>query len=149
MTPTQVWASDYITNSATGDATNTLNNADNASNCINGGPTTFTSKGAVNHIACGIYGPWMVFNPQFSALAAWSSIGMGNYNALQWTIRKRYSFGLQFDINYTWSKSIDLGSAPESRRLLQRVHPKHVEPEPDASRFDLRHHPTGELAGRL
>ncbi len=114
MTPTQVWASDYITNSATGDATNTLNNADNASNCINGGPTTFTSKGAVNHIACGKYGPWMLFNPQFSALGAWSSIGMGNYNALQVTIRKRYSFGLQFDINYTWSKSIDLGSTAES-----------------------------------
>jgi hypothetical protein len=114
MTPTQIWASDYITNSATGDATNTLNNADNASNCINGGPTTFTSKGAVNHIACGKYGPWMLFNPQFSALGAWSSIGMGNYNALQVTIRKRYSFGLQFDINYTWSKSIDLGSTAES-----------------------------------
>ena len=114
MTPTQVWASDYITNSATGDATNTLNNADNASNCINGGPTTFTSKGAVSHIACGKYGPWMVFNPQFSALSAWSSIGMGNYNALQVTIRKRMSFGLQYDINYTWSKSIDLGSSQEN-----------------------------------
>ena len=114
MTPTQVWASDYINNSATGDATNTLNNADNASNCINGGPTTFTSKGAVNHIACGIYGPWMVFNPQFSALAALSSIGMGSYNAMQLTVRKRLSFGLQFDVNYTWSKSIDLGSAQEA-----------------------------------
>ena len=32
LTPTQVWASDYINNSATGDATNTLNNADNAAN---------------------------------------------------------------------------------------------------------------------
>ncbi len=73
LTPTQVWANDYVSNSATGDATNTLNNADNAANCVNGGPTTFTSKGAVNHIACGKYGPWMVFNPQFSALSAWSS----------------------------------------------------------------------------
>jgi hypothetical protein len=113
MTPTQIWANDYINNSATGDATNTLNNADNAANCINGGPTTLTSKGAVNHIACGIYGPWMVFNPQFSALSAWSSIGNGNYNGLQVTMRKRFSNGLQFDVNYTWSKSIDLGSAQE------------------------------------
>ena len=114
MTPTQVWASDYITNSATGDATNTLNNADNASNCINGGPTTLNGNGSVKHVACGIYGPWMVFNPQFSALSAWSSIGLGDYHALQWTIRKRLSNGLQFDLNYTFSKSIDLGSSQEN-----------------------------------
>jgi hypothetical protein len=74
LTPTQVWASDYINNSATGDATNTLNNADNGANCINGGPTTFKSSGAVNHIACSVLGPFAVFNPQFSALSADSSI---------------------------------------------------------------------------
>ncbi len=45
LTPTQVWANDYINNSATGDATNTLNNADNAANCVNGGPTTFNVEG--------------------------------------------------------------------------------------------------------
>jgi hypothetical protein len=113
LTPTQVWANDYINNSATGDATNTLNNADNAANCVNGGPTTFKASGAVNHMACGVLGPWMVFNPQFSALSAWSSIGLGNYNGMQWSIRKRFSNGLQFDLNYTWSKSIDLGSSQE------------------------------------
>ncbi|MGA7237422.1 MAG: carboxypeptidase-like regulatory domain-containing protein [Bryobacteraceae bacterium] len=113
LTPTQVWANDYYNNSATGDATNTLNNADNAANCVNGGPTTFT-KGVVNHIACGKYGPWMVFSPQFSALSAWSSLGKGDYHALQVTLRKRLSFGLQLDLNYTWSKSIDLGSAQEA-----------------------------------
>ena len=113
MTPTQVWASDYVNNSNAGDATNTLNNADNAANCVNGGPTTFTKSGAVNHIACGVYGPWMVFNPQFSALSAWSSIGIGDYHGLQVSLRKRLSFGLQFDLNYTFSKSIDLGSAQE------------------------------------
>ncbi len=114
LTPTQVWANDYINNSATGDATNTLNNADNAANCVNGGPTTFSSSGAVKHIACGKYGPWMVFNPQFSALSAWSSLGKGDYHGLQVTIRKRFSYGLQFDLNYTWSKSIDLGSSQEA-----------------------------------
>jgi hypothetical protein len=113
LTPTQVWASDYISNSAIGDATNTLNNADNAANCVNGGPTTFKSSGAVSKIACGKYGPWMVFNPQFSALSAWSSLGKGDYHALQVTVRKRFSYGLQFDLNYTWSKSIDLGSEQE------------------------------------
>jgi hypothetical protein len=112
LTPTQVWANDYINNSATGDATNTLNNADNASNC-NVGSTILNSKGHVSQIACGVQGPWMVFNPQFSALSAASSIGSGAYHAMQWTVRKRYSYGLQFDLNYTWSKSVDLGSAQE------------------------------------
>lgn len=32
---------------------------------------------------------------------------------MQWTIRKRFGSGLLFDLNYTWSKSIDLGSAAE------------------------------------
>jgi hypothetical protein len=63
-------------------------------------------------MACGIYGPFMMFNPQFSALSANSSIGKGNYHAMQWTIRKR-GRDFIFDLNYTWSKSIDLGSAPE------------------------------------
>jgi hypothetical protein len=114
LTPTQVWANDYINNSATGDATNTLNNADNAANCNAAGKTSFTSKGAVSQIGCSNLGPWAVFNPQFSALSAFSSIGKGDYHAMQWTIRKRYSYGLQFDLNYTWSKSIDLGSAQEN-----------------------------------
>jgi hypothetical protein len=118
LTATQVWGLDYhgdpthsITkNSNPGDFTNTLNNADNAGNC--GTTTKFSATGRVNQMACGIYGPWMMFNPQFSALSANSSIGKGDYHAMQWTIRKR---GRDFllDLNYTWSKSIDLGSAPE------------------------------------
>jgi Carboxypeptidase regulatory-like domain len=114
LTATQVWANDYLNNSNVGDATNTLNNADNAANCVNGGPSTFKSNGNVNHIACGNAGPWMLFNPQFSALSAFSSIGIGDYHAMQWSVRKRYSYGLQFDVNYVWSKSIDLGSVGEA-----------------------------------
>jgi hypothetical protein len=114
LTGSQVVANDYYNNSATGDATNTLNNIDNASNCNNGGPSKFNSKGAVTQVACSIYGPWIMFNPQFSALSAWSSIGKGNYNALHVSLRKRLSMGLTFDLNYTWSKSMDLGSAQEA-----------------------------------
>lgn len=112
LTATQVWANDYYNNSATGDATNTLNNADNAANCSTTG-TKFNSKGNVSQMACGVQGPWMIFNPQFSALSAYSSIANGSYHAMQWTVRKRLSFGLQFDLNYTWSKSEDLGSTTE------------------------------------
>jgi hypothetical protein len=119
LTATQVWALDYHgdptkgirANSNPGDFTNTLNNADNASNC---GTTSFAANGRVNSIACGIYGPWMLFNPQFSALSTFSSIGKGDYHAMQWTVRKRLSGGLLFDVNYTFSKSIDLASTTES-----------------------------------
>lgn len=41
---------------------------------------------------------------------AWSSIGRGNYNAFQATLRKQSSYGIQFDLNYTYSKSIDITS---------------------------------------
>ena len=113
LTATQVWANDYKNNSNPGDFTNTLNNADNSANC-NPGSTTFNSKGNVDSMACGDQGPFMIFNPQFSALSAYSSVGFGNYHAMQWTVRKRFTGGLLFDLNYTWSKSIDLGSTGET-----------------------------------
>ena len=112
FTPTQIWAKDYLENSAQGDFTNTLNDAD-GTNCNPSG-TLFTSKGAINAMGCGVQGQYMMFNPQFSALSAWSSVGSGSYHAMQWTVRKRYSSGLQFDVNYTFSKSIDLSSRTET-----------------------------------
>jgi hypothetical protein len=119
FTATQIWGLDYHgdptrsikANSNPGDFTNTLNNADNAANC---GPSTVLTAGRVTKMACGVLGPFMQFNPQFSALSAFSSIGKGNYHGMQWTIRKRFSGGLLFDLNYTWSKSIDLGSTAEN-----------------------------------
>ena len=41
----------------------------------------------------------------------WSSIGTSNYHALQVSLRKQFSHGVQFDFNYTFSKSIDITSA--------------------------------------
>ncbi|HVO99880.1 MAG TPA: carboxypeptidase-like regulatory domain-containing protein [Bryobacteraceae bacterium] len=64
--------------------------------------------------SCGIYGPGMIFNEQFSALSAWSSVGKGDYYAMQWTARKRFSGGLTLDFNYTFGRSVDLASSVES-----------------------------------
>jgi len=64
--------------------------------------------------SCGIYGPGMIFNQQFSALSAWSSVGKGDYYAMQWTARKRFSSGLTMDFNYTFGRSVDLASSAES-----------------------------------
>ncbi|HXI41862.1 MAG TPA: hypothetical protein VNH83_17890, partial [Bryobacteraceae bacterium] len=59
---------------------------------------------------CSILGPNAMYSTQFAGLSAMRSIGTGSYHAMQWSVRKRFSDNLQFDFNYTWSKSIDLGS---------------------------------------
>jgi hypothetical protein len=63
--------------------------------------------------ACSVFGPFAYFSPQFDALSIQSSVGRSNYNALQVSVRKRWSRGYQFDVNYTLSKSDDLGSSVE------------------------------------
>ena len=39
------------------------------------------------------------------------SIGRGNYNALQFLFNKRFSSGLAYQVSYTYSKAIDIGSS--------------------------------------
>ena len=82
--------------------------------CNTSGTSTFLANGTLNTPGCSSLGKDAMFNPQFSALSAWSSIGKGSYHAAQLTVRKRLSAGLTFDFNYTLSKSIDLGSAQEN-----------------------------------
>ena len=52
------------------------------------------------------------FDPQFSTLFAWRSIGHSYYNGLLFTLR-RHTGNFQFDFNYTFSKSIDINSNAE------------------------------------
>lgn len=59
--------------------------------------------------------PVSVFNnifyqPQYAALSVFSTIAESNYNALQFSVRKRYSNDVQFDFNYTYSHSLDNAS---------------------------------------
>jgi hypothetical protein len=63
--------------------------------------------------ACSKFGPYAYFAEQYDSLAAISSIGRSNYNGLNLTLRRRYADGLQFDVNYTLSKSEDMGSQVE------------------------------------
>jgi hypothetical protein len=50
---------------------------------------------------------------QFSSLYALSAMGMSYYNAGQLTLRHPTSHGLNLDVSYTWSHSIDMGSDTE------------------------------------
>lgn len=64
-------------------------------------------------------GPNTFFQNQFASLYAWTSTGRSNYNAGQFTIRHRATHGLTWDFNYTYSKSVDMGSNAERISLFQ------------------------------
>jgi hypothetical protein len=57
--------------------------------------------------------PNAFFHRQFSSLYAWRSIGTSSYNALQVMLRHGMARGFQWDFNYTYSKSLDIGSNAE------------------------------------
>jgi hypothetical protein len=72
--------------------------------------------GQTGHPLCQYYpvgGPNSFYNPQYVSLFTLRSIGFSNYHALQATLRHQMSHGVQFDFNYTFSKSIDLCSDAE------------------------------------
>jgi len=62
---------------------------------------------------CSKFGPYAFFQDQFTSLAGQSSVGWSYYDALQLSVRKRMSHGLQFQFNYAFSKSLDLTSDAE------------------------------------
>jgi hypothetical protein len=72
--------------------------------------------------------------PVFSNIFSQHTIGNSNYHALQVTVTKRFSEGLQFLGAYTWSKSIDDSSSFESL-----LHPYDRRLSRALSLFDARH----------
>src|ERR1017187_6730108 len=50
---------------------------------------------------------------QYASMYAWSSIGSSSYNAGQITLRRKMSRGVQMELSYTFSKSLDMGSDTE------------------------------------
>jgi hypothetical protein len=49
-------------------------------------------------------------NTNYGNLRAWENAANSNYNSLQLSVKKQVSHGLMFNLNYTWSHSIDNGS---------------------------------------
>jgi Carboxypeptidase regulatory-like domain len=100
--------------------------------CYNGNETTAIQRidqsgfpdpnnaGVIYNGNCGQTGsvPNCYVNSQYAALFAWRSVGTAAYNALQVNLQKHFSKGLQFDLNYTFSKSMDLESDAERVDLL-------------------------------
>jgi hypothetical protein len=69
--------------------------------------------------ACAFGGDQPVFfQKQWSSLYAWTSDGESSYHGAQLMLRHRMQRGLQFDFNYTLSKSIDTSSNAERISLF-------------------------------
>lgn len=102
--------------------------------------------------ACSKFGPYAFFNDQFSALAAWRSLQPMSYHAFQMLLRKRLSSGVQFDFNYTMSKSLDWGSGAERNGsfgggfIVNSWFPSQRQATSD---FDLRHQVNSNFIAEL
>lgn len=70
----------------------------------------------------------------FSNIFAEDTIANSNYNALQVSLERHFSKGLQFQASYTFSKSIDQGSSFESE-----LNPLNYRVSRGLSLFDARH----------
>jgi hypothetical protein len=57
--------------------------------------------------AIGILPPNVGMPSQFSSDTMWTNKGSSNYDGMLVTLHKNAGYGLQFDLNYTWSHSID------------------------------------------
>ncbi len=72
-------------------------------NCAPVGPncsqTQFNNNGSIPLLA-----------PNYQSILAYQSIGRGNYDALQIAVEKRFTKGLEFTSNFTWSKNLDQSS---------------------------------------
>ena len=58
-------------------------------------------------------GAFSFFDNQFSSLYAWRTMAPSWYHGLQVTLKQEFSHGLTFDLNYTYSHSMDIASDAE------------------------------------
>jgi hypothetical protein len=89
--------------------------------------------------------PYQFFDSQYASLWAWRTIGNSSYNSGQFSLRHRVG-SLEADLNYTFSKSIDIGSNAEringfegggfASQIINAWSPNQLRA---ASDFDTRH----------
>ena len=88
-----------------------------------GSPDTGTSIYYIDYACepfCSDLGPGAFMNPQFWAFDALRSFGTSTYHSMQVSLRKAFSQGFQFHLNYTLSKSTDLVSVSARRGIGER-----------------------------
>lgn len=88
------------------------------------------------------FGNNLFFHPQYAALSAFSTVGSSDYNSGQISLRKRLTKGISFDVNYTFSHSIDAASGLQTSGAYGAaflVNPLDINENRGTSDFDLRH----------
>ena len=86
--------------------------------------------------------PNMFYHPQYAAFSAFGSFAKSDYHGATFTLRQRLGRTLTYDINYTWSKSMDnasglqTGTSYGSQFVLNALRP---EDNYAVSDFDVRH----------
>lgn len=97
----------------------------------------------VNYFPFG--GPYSYFDNQYSSLYTWRTMAPSWYHAMQIVLQKQMARGLQFDVNYTYSHSIDWASDAERIGVNSGTGPGGIINAWDpnqmkaSSDFDLRH----------
>jgi hypothetical protein len=95
------------------------------------------------------------FNPQYVNLVGFTSIGTASYHSLQAALHRPFAHGLQYDVNYVFSKSLDLGSdgervaAANSRGYSQILNSFNPRLNRGPSDFDVRHNVTVNTLAKL
>jgi hypothetical protein len=89
-----------------------------------------------------VTGCYTFFPLQGSSMPTWMNAGVAQFHGLTLSVRRSFASGLAFDFNYTWSHSIDLGSAAESGAgqqgaAIQNIF--NVKEFRGSSDFDIRH----------
>jgi Carboxypeptidase regulatory-like domain len=90
------------------------------------------------------YGNDLFYHPQYAAFGALNSLGTSDYNAFQFSLKKRLSNDLNFDFNYSLSHSLDIasgleptGSTISGSSLI--LNPLDLNSNRGNSDFDIRH----------
>ncbi len=99
-----------------------------------------------------VTGSYSYYNPQYSSLWDWRSIGHSNYHALQVGLHKQMEHGFLFGFNYTYSKTMDIESTAERgvHYLTDSViNPFDINQMYAPADFDLRHQINGYWLAEL
>jgi hypothetical protein len=100
-------------------------------------------------------GLYRYFNPQYVNLVGFTSIGNSSYHSLQASLHHPMTHGMQFDVNYTFAKSLDIGSdgervaAANSRGYSQILNSFSPKLNKSVSDFDIRHNLSVNAIGAL
>jgi hypothetical protein len=87
-------------------------------------------------------------NPNYGRLRVWENVVNSNYNSLQASLKRQMSHGFLFNVNYTYSHSIDNGSTWHSGSTSANgaaggegftTDPTHPEFDRGNSIYDIRH----------